>query len=248
MTVPPSASLDTPAPALEKASFWDDAIEIFVHPAAVYRRRANSNPWPPIFFVAIVIGVVSYFTFNTLAPGFEADFNRGVAKQMAANPQLTQAAVDKSRDMMMSISRFVIGPSLVFIIFMVGAFSWLISKLFGARTTFTQGLVVGAWAFFPRILGAIVNGIEGLVMDPSSINSTLSISLSPARFMDVETANPILYQVAGRLDVTVLWETVLLAIGIYVTGKITKNQAIVFGILMWVLGTLPVMRTAYMSM
>ena len=54
--------------------------------------------------------------------------------------------------------------------------------------------------------------------------------------------------VLARTDVFILWETVLLAIGVYITGKITKENAVVFGIVMWVLGTLPALRTAYSQM
>ena len=40
----------------------------------------------------------------------------------------------------------------------------------------------------------------------------------------------------------------LLAIGLYVTGKVTKDRAVIFGILIWIVGALPALRTAYMAM
>jgi hypothetical protein len=42
--------------------------------------------------------------------------------------------------------------------------------------------------------------------------------------------------------------TVLLAIGLYVTGKVSKERAVVFGILIWIVGFLPALRQAYVAM
>jgi hypothetical protein len=238
----------TTAPVPEKASFFDDVIEIFVHPANVFRRRANSSVWPPMLFVAIVIGVISFATFNTLAPAFEAEFSRGMAKQMAKNPQMTQEMADKSRDMILGIGKYTLPVIMLITMFVLGVFTWLISKLVGAATTFHQGLVVAAWAYFPRIIGSIAAGVQGLVLDTSNFTSTLSFSLSPARFMNPETANPLVMQLANRFDLITIWVTVLLAIGIYVTGRVSKGRAIAFGVLIFVIGALPAIRNGYMMM
>jgi hypothetical protein len=66
--------------------------------------------------------------------------------------------------------------------------------------------------------------------------------------MDPDTTNPLLYQLLGRLDLITIWVTVLLAIGLYVTGKVSKERAVVFGILIWIIGSLPALRQAYVSM
>jgi hypothetical protein len=81
-------------------------------------------------------------------------------------------------------------------------------------------------------------------MDPAKLTSQMSISLSPARFMDAEATNPILLQFVGRFDLITIWVTVLLGIGFYVTGKVPKARAVVFAVLMWVIGALPAIRQA----
>jgi hypothetical protein len=248
MTESTAASEESrPTPA-KQPSFWEDVIEIFIHPADVYRRRANASVWPPMLFVALAIGIVTFATFNTLEPIFEAEFNRNMVKSMAKNPQITQEMADKMRDTGISIAKYTIPIIILISMFVVGVVTWLVSKLVGAKTTFHQGLVVAAWAYFPRVLGAILGSVQGLLMDPSKLNSQLAISLSPARFMDVDTANPLLYQVLGRFDLITIWVTILLAVGIYVTGGITKQRAVVFGIIVFVVGMLPALRTGYMLM
>jgi hypothetical protein len=150
--------------------------------------------------------------------------------------------------MTQAVSRYAIGVIMLLSMFVIGSVAWLVGKLVGARQTYHAALVVAAWSYIPRVLGTVINAVQGLVMDPSKLNSQLSISLSPARFMDPDAANPILYAMSGRLDLITLWVTVLLAIGLYVTGKVTKEKAIVFGILIWLVGTLPALQQAYVKM
>jgi hypothetical protein len=130
----------------------------------------------------------------------------------------------------------------------LGLFTWLLGKVVGSAASLHDGLVIAAWSYFPRILGAIAGGVQGLVMDPAKLNSQLSITLSPARFMDPATANPLLYQLAGRFDLFTIWVTILLAVGVAVLGKVSKGRAAIFGVLIWFVGGLYVFRTAYLSM
>ncbi len=228
-------------------SFWEDVIDIFIHPADVYRRRKDKSVWPPMLLVAVLIGVIGFATFDMLSPVFEAEFTRNTAKAIAENPQMAERMA-KMRDTSMNITRYTLGVVILVSMFVVGVVTWLVSKLFGAKTTFHEGLVVAAWAYFPRVLSSVAGGVQGLLMDTSSFTSAQQLSLSPARFLDVDTANPILLQVLGRLDLTILWETALLAVGIYVTGKIAKAQAVWFGVVIWLIGALPAIRQGYMLM
>jgi hypothetical protein len=140
--------------------------------------------------------------------------------------------------------------------FVIGAVSWLVGKLFESKQvgdtsrtakstwTFQAALVVAAWAYMPRVLGTIIGGIQGLLMDPAKLTSQMSISLSPARFMDPEATNPLLYQFLGRFDLITIWVTVLLGVGFYVIGKVSKDRAVMFAVVMWLLGALPVLQRA----
>jgi hypothetical protein len=226
-------------------SFWEDVIDIFVHPVDVYRRRKEKSVWPPMLFVAVLVGVIGFATFDMLSPVFEAEFTRNTAKAIAENPQMAERMA-KMRDTSMVITRYTLGVMILVPMFTVGVVTWLVSQLFGAKTTFHQGLVVAAWAYLPRVLSSVAGGVQGLLMDTSNFTSAQQLSLSPARFLDVETVNPILLQLLGRLDITILWETALLAVGVYVTGRITKRQAVWFAATIWLIGSLPAIRQGYM--
>ncbi len=64
------------------------------------------------------------------------------------------------------------------------------------------------------------------------------LSLGPARFLDPDATGAAMLAVLTRLDVITIWVTVLLAVGLYSAGKLTKEKAITAGVLLWVLGTL----------
>jgi hypothetical protein len=246
MTEPAVVERTVPAPP--KVSFWEDLIDIFFSPAAVFRREEHKSFWPPMLFVALAIGVIVFVTFNTLEPIFDAEFTRSTAKQIAANPRVTPEQLEVGKRIGMNIARYAVTVIIMLTMFVLGIFTWLLGKLVGSAQTFHAAFVVAAWSYVPRVLGAILGGVQGLVMDTSKFNSQLSISLSPARFMDADTANPLLYQFAGRFDLITIWVTILLAIGMYVTGKVSKGRAAVFGVLIWILGALPALRAAFLAM
>jgi hypothetical protein len=238
-----------PTTAAPQPSFWEDLIDIYFSPAGVFRRWQFKSMWPPTLFVAIAIGVITFFTFNTLAPAFEADIDRSMAAAATSAPAAANAAaMEQGRNLVLNVTRYTVGLLMVLSIFIVGVGTWLLGKLVGGEHTFHAALVVAAWAYMPRVIGAVLGGIQGLLMDPASMKSVQSLSIGPARFFDPDVMNPLLYQLLGRLDLMILWTTVLLAIGLYVTGKVSKGQAAVFGLLIWFVGSLPVLRSGYMSM
>jgi carbon-monoxide dehydrogenase medium subunit len=66
-----------------------------------------------------------------------------------------------------------VGPAGVSVV--IGCVSWLVGKAFDSKQTFQAALVVAAWAYMPRILGALINAIQGLLMDPSKMTSLLAM-------------------------------------------------------------------------
>jgi hypothetical protein len=202
-----------------------------------------------MLLVAISIAIIVFATFNTLQPIFDAEFARAMAKQVAKTPQGPQATpemLDKMRTVGESVGRYGIGIVMLVTMFVLGTVSWLLGKIFSSKQTYNAALVVAAWSYMPRVLGTLINGIQGLLMDPENLKSQLSVSLSPARFMDPDTSNQILYQLMGRFDLITIWVTVLLAVGLYVTGKVSKGSAATFGVLIWLVGSLPALRQALM--
>jgi hypothetical protein len=99
--------------------------------------------------------------------------------------------------------------------------------------------MVASYAYVPRVVEAVVNGVQGLLMDPASLNGRYRLSLGPARFFDPDVASPVLLAFLGRLDLITIWVTVLLAIGLAVTGKIPRGRAAAAAAIVWLIGAVP---------
>jgi hypothetical protein len=132
-------------------------------------------------------------------------------------------------------------------VLVLGAVSWLVGKFVDSKQTFNAAMTVAAWSYMPRVLAAVLGGVQGLIMDESKLTGAAAVSLGPARFYDPDTTNPLLMQVLLRFDLMTLWVTVLLGVGLYATGKVSKTRAVVFAVLIWIIGSLPALRQGFLA-
>ena len=108
-----------------------------------------------------------------------------------------------------------------------------------AKESVAAALMVATYAEVPRLVQILVNAAQALFISPEKLNGVNSVGLSVARFMNPDQASPIALALASRVDLFTIWVTVLLAIGIYVVGKISKQQAAIVALILWVAGSLP---------
>ena len=234
--------------AAGEPSVWEDFIDIFYAPSAVFARRARGNVWIPLTVVTLLMGGLFFLNSGVLQPMMDAEFNRGIAIAMRSNPRLTPEMLEGFRQTGMRIGQVAGFVFIPIAIFMTGCALWLIGKLFEARQTFQAALVVAAYADVPRILEAVLNGLQGLLLDPSQLNGRYRLSLGVGRFFDPDTASPILLALFGRVDVFTIWITILLAIGLSATGGISRSRAAMAAALVWFAGALPALPQALRSM
>ena len=226
----------TPAP--EKASVWEDFLDIFYAPSSVFARRENGSFWIPLIIVTLLTGILYVVNSAVWDPIMNAEMERGLAKAMEENPQLTPEMATQMRGLSAMIGKVGAFIATPFMIFFVGLFLWLAGKVVGAKQSWHAALVVAAYSFVPRILEGVLVGLQGLFMDPAQLTGRYSVSLGLGRFLDPTTTSPVLYYFAGRIDLFTIWVTVLLAIGLAVTGRVDRGRAAIAGALVWLLGAL----------
>lgn len=229
-----------PITPVKPASLWEDFIEIFTSPSTVYERRRDANPWPMILIITVLVTLITVLTFNSLAPVFEAEMRAVMAKQMASNPQMTQDMIDKGIGFQMVIRRW---SGLFFFVgvLIMSLPVWLLGRITGAKElTYTRSMVVFTWAGIIALVSFLVLGIQGLVMDVSTITTSDKLGLSPARFLDKATTAPFLYGMLRGLDVFGIWSAIVMGIGARVVGRGTKNTTIAFAAT-WIIVTMLVL-------
>jgi hypothetical protein len=235
MTEPRSEML----PKAEKASIVEDFVDILYAPSKVFARREKSSFVIPLLVVTIAIGLLFIVNSGVMQPIMEAEFERGMAAAMKANPQMTQEQMQQGRAVAMTIGKVAVFVIMPISMVVIGFVLFLSGKLFDAKQTVGAALMVAAYSYVPRVIESVLVPLQGLLMDVSQLRGRYQLTLSPARFMDPDTTSPLLLAFAGRFDVFIIWVTVLLAIGLSVTGKIPLSRAALAAALVWVAGALP---------
>lgn len=236
------AAPDTPPAVTQDASRWEDFIDIFYAPAQVFARRASSGFGIPMLVVTLAGAAIFFATYNATAPAFEADISRSLAAAATQGATAEQVAAGSGAAMVFLKIMAFVGPPVL--IFCTGLVLWLAGKLVNARQTLNAAILVAALANVPRLLGALLGGVQALLLDPSTLTSRHALGFGPARFMDPDAVSPVLLAMASRFDPFTLWVTVLLAIGLAVTGRISRPQAAIAAGLVWIAGMLPELSTA----
>jgi len=232
---------DAPRAAEPQASRWEDFIDIFYAPSSVFARRATSGFLLPMVVVTILTGVLYVLNSGVWSPVMDAEMSRALAKQ---SNQLTAEQMQTMRgvsETMAKIGAFVFVP---IGIFLTALMLWVSGKLVEAKQTIRQATMVTAFAFMPRVIEALVVAVQGLLLDPSSFNGRWRVSLGIGRFLDPDATSPALLALVGRLDVFTIWVTVLLAIGLSVTGNISRSRAAIAAAIVWLLGAAPLLLQA----
>ena len=231
-----------------RAAIWEDFVDIFYAPSAVFRRREHGNFFIPLVVITIFCGVLFYLNSGALQPMFDAEFDRQMSVAMRQNPNIPPEAVERMRGfaaIMQQVAMFIFIP---IAIFGIGVTTWVAGKLVDAHQTFRAALVVGAYAYSPRIIDGVLHGLQGLFLDPAQLDGRFRLSFGIGRFLDPDTVSPLLLAVVGRIDLITIWITVLVAIGLCVTGRIPLKKAAIAAAIVWFIGGLPLIIPALRSM
>ena len=236
-----------PSTPVDRAAYWEDFMDIFHAPAAVFARRATSGFAVPMLVVTALLALSFVVNRGVLQPIMDAEFARGVSAAMRKDPRVTMEQMAGFRTMIEKFALLfaIVGPPVVMLC--VGLVLWLAGKLVDARQSLGAAIMVASYAYVPRVLASIVAGVQGLLMDPVSLDGQYRVSIGPGRFLNPDATSPLLLGLVGRLDVFTLWITVLLAIGLSVTGKIPRRQAAMAAVLVWFVGAVPALLTALRS-
>lgn len=227
-----------PAAAPEQASVVEDFIDIFYAPSKVFARREKSGFWIHLLIITAIAALFAFANRGVFDQIFEVEFQRGAAKAMADNPQITEDMMAQQRKISGAIAGFAQYIGAPLLIFITSLLVWGAARVVSAKITYGQAVMIMTLAYIPRLVQGLLGTIQALVTDTSTITSMHTIGFSPARFMDPDTTNRALLGIMGRLDLFTLWVTVLIAIGIAMVGKVPRARAAIAAGIVWLIPTL----------
>jgi hypothetical protein len=231
---------ETPATASVTSSRWEDLIDVFIAPVQLFRRRSDGKFGHALLVLMVLIAIVYFLTRNAMQPIMDAEFQRS----MASNPKLTPEQIETGRKFASSLAPVFVLIGIPITVFVLGAIIWLVARVVGGRLSYAQGATIATFAYFPRALEAITNGVQALLMDESKLTSRFSVSLGLGRLLDSSKTSGALLALAGRVDLFTLWITVLVAVGLKQMTRMTTGQAIGGAVLVWLIGALPTLIQA----
>ena len=229
--------MTTAAPP-KNSSLFEDIVEVFVSPTNVFARRKGRGFWLALLIYAVITAALVIGTRPLMQPVFDTLWPQTAAQIQAKNPNITPeqlSGIRNSTPIIFMVSIIVITPISVLV---VGLMLWIVGKLFDAEESLGDAMMVATFASFPRILAWVVGAVILLVMDPANITSQWSATPSLAHFVN-GAEQPVLGALLARVDIFTIWVTVLLAIGLSVTGKIPMKKAALAALIVWILGALP---------
>ncbi len=230
-----------------RAGLWEDFVDIFYAPSAVFARRADGKFGLALLLLVVVGTVLVFVTKNATQPLMDAEFARQSATMLRKNPNMTAEQLSAGRGFFETFAPIFFAIGLTLSVLGTGVVLWLVGKLFDAKESVTAAIMIATYSEVPRLVQILTNAAQALVMSPEKLNSMNSVAFNLARFMNPDSASPVMIALASRVDLFIIWVTVLLAIGLHVVGKIPKQQAAIAAGITWLVGALPVLFGALRS-
>lgn len=246
MTAP--ETLDAPAAPAKPASLWEDFIDIFFAPAAVFARRRLASFWPPMLVYAVFSAALFLVARPAMQPVFDQMQAQQVEKMRQNNPRLTAEQIESAKQMTARFSTPAIGATFGFVgsiatLIVLGVVVWGVARAFGMELYASQGITIASYAAIPRLLTFALTTALAFV-SPLPDGATMnSYTLSPARF--IHTGDEALQALLSRFDLGTLWATALVGIGVAVIGRRDRGRGFTVAGVVWLLATLVAMLNGW---
>jgi hypothetical protein len=217
----------------------EDYLDIFISPAAVFRRRSDGRFGQALVVFLVLTAALYFASRGAMEPIMNAEFQRSMAAAAKAGQTITPEQLEAGRKMAGTFGAvwLIVGTPLMLLL--LGVAVWLAAKVVGVAISAAQGVAIATLAMFPKLLDSVSGTLQALFLDERSLNSRFAVSLGVGRFLNPDTAGMTLLAVVGRIDLFTLWITVLVGVGLRVMGKASTAQAAAAAAIVWIAGGLP---------
>lgn len=225
------------SPTPQKTSAFEDIVDIFHAPSAVFaRRREDPRFWAPLLILTVLMTIGIWLMMQNLSSVMDAEFARQSVEMMRRNPRITEDQLASMRKMGGIIAPIGAAFAAFVSVFLLGLGIWVIGKFFDAKANLAQAMVIATFASFPKIVDLILASVLGMTMGTDNITSMYAATPSAARFAGEQA--PSVLAVMSRISIGTIWATVLIGIGLHVIGRIEKGKAFTAAAILWVLATI----------
>lgn len=227
-----------PTPAV-----WEDFIDIWYAPAAVFERRKGWSAWPVLLVLTVVLVLLFVAWQRVLGPVMDVEMQRAAAGAMA-DQDLGPDQLEQMRSMGRIFGAIGMAIGFPFGVLMIALVAWALTRMFGAAATFATVLGIATYSQIVRVLQYVAGLFHSFVVDINRLDSIHDVSFSLARLLDQPETSSLTVNLAARVDLFTLWATALIAIGLRTAAGLSRGSAWAVALLVWLLAAVPALLGA----
>ena len=211
------------------ASRWEDYVDVYFAPAELYARRKDDRPGPALITL-VVLGAIAYYV---LFPANTMIMRASIPAEAAGNPGVEGFMTTMSYfgGIMVAITHFVS-------VLWAAVLLWLIARGVELRPDFRQAMIITTYAGFIYLLAQIAGGVLAMIYGEGLV-PLRDLSFGVSRFLEPESLTGVLGTLLRRIDLFVIWQAFVWAVGVRIVLGGTRAQAAITAIGVWLLFALP---------
>lgn len=227
---------------VKKAPIWEDLVDIFLSPAALFRRNADASWVKPWLLLSVILGVL-YFVFigpnNEIAVASAREMMARLGRELPAAAQQPPGLVRNLFTVILVQPLFM----LILGVLLGGFLLWIAAIVAQGGPRFKQAMMIMAWAAFPTILQKVVAGVLVLlkISSGAEISGIKDPSTGILRFLDLSSIPLPLVSALALVDIFIFWEVILWAVALKAICNYSTGKAAAVAVATWLLMLLPLM-------
>ncbi|MBV9110951.1 MAG: YIP1 family protein [Gemmatimonadetes bacterium] len=237
-----STTLASAAPPQRTPAAWEDCLDVFYDPAAVFDRRRDGRF--ALALLVLTVGMTFFFFLSqhTLSAVFDAQFARAMEAQGTSG--WGRERMEWMRTLADRVGVLSFGVGLPLGVLLLAACTLGAARVADIPLAPGGALVAAVFSQYPRLLEQAANVVQGMVLPPERLASFYSVSFSLARVLEPLGVHPLALAFAARVDLFTLWSTALMVVALRRLAGATAAQAWYAAGLLWLLGVVPVLMRA----
>jgi hypothetical protein len=237
---------DTPSATGEsKGGFWSWVVGIFTEPTATFdsisqviavpdptesgKTKDKSKWWIAIVIFAVILAITTAYVM--LSPQ-GAEMMREQMLEAGVPAESLDETVQMARTVGLPVQIVAIVIFVFVIAFIGAAIIHLFSKMFGGKGLFRHARAIACWGLLIPALGTLVK------IPIMAVTGKMMVETSPSIFFSgLEPGDTLFKFLNAGFDVFVIWETVVVLLGVAVMYRLTKGKAAAVALLSWAIAT-----------
>jgi len=222
-------------PEAEKVNTFQRIVGVLFSPSETFASIARKPDW---VLPLIILCVISLAVGWTIAS--KVDFN-DMARQATDNPsfaKMPQEQQERMQSFTASMMRFAtyVGPVFSIVgLLVISGVMLLAVRAMGGAGNFVQSFSVATYAWYPRLIKAILSAI--VLVSRKSISFLMladPVRSNPGFLVDAK-AHPVQFALLTSFDIFSLWSLALFVIGYAAISRLSRGKTAAIVIILWLL-------------